>query len=342
MDWLTSLLRCPSCGSRLRAGAATTPDETSSLSCEADARHRFEVVDRVVDFLRTTERSAPAEEVTGFYRRFPFPGYAPTDDAGTLLERSRRAPFLASLDASIPADARVLDAGCGTGQLAAFLALAAPRRRVVGVDACDASLAAAAAFRARVGIDNLRHLRADLFHLPLPEGAFDVVVSRGVVHHTEDPPRATREVAARVAPGGTLLLGFYESVARLPHRARRAIFRMLGRPVPWLDPILRRRDVTDEKKRIWIEDQYRHPLERLLPAPRVLAELEAQGFRFSRSVPPGIVGSNMLVPEPRPGAAGWWIRRLGWAASGLNDPDAGLICLVARRGGSDGGDAGPP
>jgi len=294
--------------------------------------HAFPEQDGFVNLLPDADRGEAAEEVTDFYRRFPFPGYRPSDDAAALIDRSRAAPFLASLDDAIPGDAVIADLGCGTGQLAAFLALRSPRRSVIGVDACDASLAAAAAFRKKVGIPNLHHFRGDLFRLPLTEESFDVVISRGVVHHTPDPSRAPREVAARVKPGGILVIGFYERIARLPHRTRRRIFQACGRPVRFLDPVLRRRDFTEEKKQIWIEDAYRHPLERLLPFTGVLAELESQGFTFVRSVPPVCPGQEMFRPTRRPGSAGFFWRRLGWAWAGFFDPDAGLVCLIAKKG----------
>ena len=321
MDDLLTLLRCPRCGSDLEA-----EDRCSS------GDHAFPRRDGFVDFLADAARPEAAEEVTDFYRKFPFPGYAPTDDADALLERSRRAAFLVQLDDAIPTDARVLDAGCGTGQVSAFLALTAPGRTVVGVDACDASLAAARGFADRVGIDNLRHFRGDLFALPAKEGAFDVVISRGVVHHTPDPDRATREVAARVRPGGRFLIGFYENVARLPHRARRALAKLKGgEPFRALDPILRRTDFTEEKKRIWIEDQYKHPLERMLALPHVTRVVEGEGFTWLRTIPPAVERGSMFDATPRPGGAGMFARRAGWALSGLNDPDAGLVAVVFQR-----------
>src|SRR6185295_5125729 len=185
--------------------------------------------------------------------------------------------FLVELDRAIPPNAVVVDCGCGTGQVAAFLALAAPRRTVIGADACRASLALASGFRQRARIENLHHIRTDLFALPLLEGAFDVVICRGVVHHTPDPDRATAEVARRVAPGGHLVLGFYENIARGFHRARRVLARARGRPIAWLDPVLRRADLDPEKKEVWIADQYHHPLEHSLAFPAVLAALERQG-----------------------------------------------------------------
>jgi SAM-dependent methyltransferase len=255
----------------------------------------------------------------------------PGDDAASLLDRCRRSPFLVALDRSVPPGARVLDAGCGTGQIGNFLALAGPRRRLVGVDLCRASLAAAEGFRARVGLPSLTFLRGDMFALPFPDGAFDVVISRGVVHHTPDPDRATREVARCVRPGGVLLLGFYESVARLPHRARRALSAGGRRPLALLDPVLRRRDLDDEKKRTWVDDQYRHPLEHCLSFPHVLSVLEREGFAWCGSVPPVPPADALFEHTARPGPLAMAARRWGWALRCLSDEDAGLVCLVARR-----------
>jgi SAM-dependent methyltransferase len=288
----------------------------------------------VIDVLGPREREERAGEVERFYSESPFPGYAAADDAGTLLDRSRRAPFLVALDAAIPPDARVLDCGAGTSQLAAFLALAGPRRRVFALDGCRASLLCADAFRARVRIPNLTLVRADLFDLPVRPGSFEHVISRGVVHHTPDPDEALRRVARCVAPGGTLVVGFYETWARLFHCGRRALGRVAGRPLAFLDPILRSRDLDPEKRRIWIDDQYRHPLEHILPLPRVARVLDSLGFEWVRTVPPMIAGVEdgaLFRAEARPGAAALLALRAGWALRGVQDPDAGLVCLIARR-----------
>lgn len=267
--------------------------------------------------------------VREFYEARPFPGYAPGDDAAALIDRARRSSYLLALDAATPADASVLDCGCGTGQVAAWLALRGARRRVLAVDGCRASLLAADAFRARAGIANLTLARGDLFALPCAPAAFDVVHCRGVIHHTARPYEALSEVARRVAPGGLLVLGFYESLARAPHVARRVLGRLAGRPIAALDPLLRRTDLDDEKKRTWIEDQYRHPLELLLPMPRVLAACERLGLEWVTSVPPA--EHDLTTPTPRPGALARLSLRLGWAVRGLSDEDAGLVALVLRR-----------
>ncbi len=291
----------------------------------------FERSPGLIDVLGVATRAESAAEVERFYSRSPFPGYAPADDAGTLMDRSRRAPFLVALDASLSPDAWVLDVGCGTAQLAAFLALSAPRRRVFAIDGCRASLACAAAFRARVALENLQLVRADLFDLPVPPQGFGAVICRGVVHHTPDPPEAIRRVARCVAPGGLLVLGFYETWARLFHRARRGLARLIGRPIAILDPLLRKSALDPDKRRIWIEDQYYHPLEHILPLPRVVRVLKEQGFGWVRTVPPAVDGAGLFHATRPPNALTLLALRGGWAARGLNDPDAGLVCLIARR-----------
>jgi len=294
----------------------------------------FERIGGLLDRLGAKERETRAAAVERFYTKSPFPGYAPGDDGPALLDRCRKAPFLVSIDSAVPADASVLDAGCGTAQIPAFLALAGPRRRVFGVDGCRESLTHAEEFRARAGVDNLQLVRADLFDLPIAKESFDFVLSRGVVHHTPDPDGAIARVAACVAPGGVLVLGFYETMGRAFHSFRRAIGRVRpGRPFVALDPILRRSDLDDEKKRIWIEDQYLHPLEHILPLPHVLDVLRDLGFRWVRTVPPVATGTSLFESTPEPSPLGLFSLRLGWMLRGLGDPDAGLICVVARKSG---------
>jgi len=268
--------------------------------------------------------------VNAFYELRPFPGYAPGDDAAALLDRCRTSPFVVALDRATAPDARVLEVGCGTGQLSNFLALAGPRRRVTGLDYTRAALEAAEAFRRRAGARNLLLLRADLFAMPVPAWAFDVVVCRGVVHHTPDPDGAIREVCARVGPGGHLVLGFYERIARLPHRARVLLARNGRRPIRALDAVLRRRDLDDTRKLTWIEDQYRHPLERSLSILHVLDVVRGAGLQWVASVPPA-PAAGLFDPTPLPSRAALRRRRLEWAWRCIVDEDAGLVCLVARR-----------
>ncbi len=313
-------IQCPTCAAPLA--------DAHCAGCGASFQRGDTPDSHLLDHLASAQREARAAEVEAFYSVSPFPGYAPEDNGASLLDRSRRSGFLKALDMALPPDGQVIDIGCGTGQTAMFLSLAGPRRRVLGVDGCRVSLELAEEFRQRESVRNLHLLRADLFDLPLPRRAFASVICRGVVHHTPNPTHALSEVADRVAPGGTLVLGFYETWARAFHRTRRSLSKVTGRPIKALDPILRQRDLSDEKKRIWIDDQYLHPLEKILPLPWVIRQLKSCGLSVKRAIPP--MPSTGAFFEADSGTLG--VRTRGsWLAAGIKDPDAGLVCVIAER-----------
>ncbi|HXJ34661.1 MAG TPA: methyltransferase domain-containing protein [Candidatus Eisenbacteria bacterium] len=94
----------------------------------------------------------------------------------------------------------VLDAGCGEGYGAARLADAA--REVVGVDRIEPITVA----RARHRHPRLRFEVADLEHLEALGRQFDLVVSFQVIEHLPDPVGYLRALAARIAPGGEMIV----------------------------------------------------------------------------------------------------------------------------------------
>ena len=70
-----------------------------------------------------------------FYEETPFPDYEDFDSASTLVRKARQGRFAKLLDDQLPPGARVLEAGCGTGQLTNFLSVA--NRSVFGADLCQ-------------------------------------------------------------------------------------------------------------------------------------------------------------------------------------------------------------
>jgi SAM-dependent methyltransferase len=92
--------------------------------------------------------------------------------------------------------ARVLDAGCG--RYLRFSKELSDRATVVGVD-LDSVLETNNA-SAPFGV------RGDLGHLPFRSGYFDLVISRSVVEHLDDPPMVFREFARVLKPGGRVVI----------------------------------------------------------------------------------------------------------------------------------------
>ena len=146
----------------------------------------------------------PAEQFT-FYDQHPF------DWAGTQASANIRdvvSPLLVELIESIPSDSLVFDVGCGPGRVLAFLAQR--RLNCFGLD------------RSRVSLDLATErcdrpcAVADNLQLPIATATVDVVISDGVIHHTENPQGAFLENLRILKPGGKMYLSVYKPSGRYP------------------------------------------------------------------------------------------------------------------------------
>lgn len=97
--------------------------------------------------------------------------------------------------------ARVLDVGCGTGQLLESIRRRAPCARLHGVDLSRAMLD-----RAHERLPGACLVQARAESLPWPDGSFDVVVSTSVFHFIRHPLAALREMQRVLRPGGRLTI----------------------------------------------------------------------------------------------------------------------------------------
>lgn len=122
---------------------------------------------------------------------------------------------------------RVLDAGCGTGYLAAGLHRARPDVLVVGSDLSAGMLANARAAGAQPLV------QGDAMRLPFATGSFDLVVARGVLHHLPDVTAALREWRRVLADGGAIVLVSEPTPTVERHGAVlvRALLPLLRRPL---------------------------------------------------------------------------------------------------------------
>jgi SAM-dependent methyltransferase len=312
-----TLLACPACAGDLAAdwtclgcGAHhAAPDGVPALRLAADDR---------------------TETVRRFYEHAPFPGYPPRDSLDWLRARAERSPFARLLDRSVAGDARILEMGCGTGQMSLYLARA--DRLVIGADLTRASLALGAAAARRFGVSGVRFVETDLAAPGLREGAFDLVYCSGVLHHTPDPRASFRRLVRLARPGGMIVLGLYNAYARLPLRLRRAVGRLSGfRWIPF-DPVLRDRAAEPERRAAWLRDQYRHPEEHRHTHAEVLAWFRDNGVDYVRAYPSTVLGDD---PEDlfTPAADNWapeaWLAQLGWMRS--LGPEGGLFVMVGKR-----------
>jgi SAM-dependent methyltransferase len=99
----------------------------------------------------------------------------------------------------------ILDLGTGTGETRAAVLDRHPGGAAIGIDKSAAMLEAAISRLAGLPVELAV---ADLVD-PLPEGAFDLVVSTLAIHHLEGPGKADlfRRIAAALRPGGRFVVG---------------------------------------------------------------------------------------------------------------------------------------
>src|SRR3989344_3395322 len=107
---MTIPILCPECKTKLN---------TKRSKC-SNCGFRYTVTNDILQVYTPTE--GVTEDIKAFYEKNPFPNYDDIDSVWTLREKAKTGIFARLLDDQIPIDARILEVGCGTGQLSNFLA----------------------------------------------------------------------------------------------------------------------------------------------------------------------------------------------------------------------------
>jgi len=317
VDDFLELLACPACKGTLKA-------DWSCHKCGA----RYDAPDGIPCLrLATDER---IEEVRRFYEHAPFPNYPECETLSSLRARAERSKFARLLDQAIPGDARILEIGCGTGQMSLYLARA--DRLVIGADLTRMSLELGAAAAKRLRLNRVLFVETDLHRPGLSPGSFDVVYSSGVLHHTPNPRAAFACIAQLARPGGMIVLGVYNAIARIPLRLRRLVARASRYKLIPFDPVLRDRDNEPVRHQAWLRDQYQHPEEHRHTLAEVQDWFAENDVEFVRAYPSALIGEDtddlFTLASDNWRLEGWvaqlgWIRKLGH--------EGGLFVTVGQK-----------
>src|SRR5260221_6369036 len=172
MDVLTSnagILICPACCGDLHV----SPECVRCLSCGNVFGCEEEIP--LLFWANEWSRSRPdvTETMKSFYEATPFPNYDDLDSSGALREKAARGVCARLLDEQIRHGSRILEVGCGTGQLSNFLGLTWGRS-VLGADVCLNSLKLAQKFRKQNQIENTSFVQMNLFRPVFRAETFDV------------------------------------------------------------------------------------------------------------------------------------------------------------------------
>jgi len=155
--------------------------------------------------------------------------YAEADFSGSdQAFTARILELMACVPGANPSDAlRILDLGCGPGNISFRLAAALPQARLLGLDGAKAMLALAEQNRQRE-IEQWPHLHFQLARLPLPphdlaalealpagfRPPYAVIISNSLLHHLHDPAVLWQTVHQLAAPAALVVV---RDLRRPPH-----------------------------------------------------------------------------------------------------------------------------
>ncbi|MBI3798672.1 MAG: methyltransferase domain-containing protein [Deltaproteobacteria bacterium] len=290
---INDVLCCPKCAGNLEVNS----DIIQCLNC----RQSYQVSDNIPLLFWPNEWDPAQKDVTdivrNFYEKTPFPNYDDLDNAGSLIQKARQGVFAKLLDEQIPFGTRVLECGCGTGQLSNFLSIA--DRTVMGTDICLNSLKLGQDFKERNQLKRVHFLQMNLFRPVFKSETFDLVICNGVLHHTSDPFGGYKGIARLVKPNGYIIIGLYHQWGRILTDIRRIIFNLTQDRFRSLDPRLRGKNLGETRKNTWFADQYKHPHESKHTIREVLDWFKESGFNFVKSIPRTSIFATVADEETR-------------------------------------------
>jgi SAM-dependent methyltransferase len=123
------------------------------------------------------------------------------------------------IDAGIGPGMRVLDVGCGRGDVALLAAgLVGARGEVVGVDRDHGAIELASRRARKAGLSNVSFVVSDIAEIGHEHGVFDAAIGRRVLMYQADPVATLRAVVRVLRPGA--LVVFQEADATMVPASR--------------------------------------------------------------------------------------------------------------------------
>ena len=238
---------------------------------------------------RVEEDTRIGNIVAGFYNENPFPGF----DRNKYIIREdlhkNANIYSRMLDDQIPWEKSILDAGCGTGQLACLLSV--KDRRTLGIDFSDKSLAKGNEIKEKLKLKNVTFRKEDLLALEIGDERFDYIFCNGVLHHTNNPYLGFQNIIKFAKTGTYIIIGLYNKYGRMRLRIKR-------RWVNWkyrsnmektrdaIQEMLVKDEKDTEKQDTWYQDQYLHPHELSHTIDELLGWYKKNDIEYINSLPP--------------------------------------------------------
>jgi ubiquinone/menaquinone biosynthesis C-methylase UbiE len=227
--------------------------------------------------------------VENFYTKNPFPNYDDFETIRDLIHKVETNEFTLNFKKFCGLGKKIIEVGSGTSQLSIALA-SGTNNEVIAFDPTLESLRLGMSFAKKNNVNNCTFVNGDIFADPFIPEYFDIVWCSGVLHHTKSAKEGFNIIVNWVKIDGYVVIGLYNRYGRMRTVFRQILFKLLGKGkfarviVSFLDPILRK-NISNQKKLAWFQDQYEHPVETLHTLDDVIEWFEDNNVEFISSIP---------------------------------------------------------
>jgi len=298
----------------------------------SDSENDFFLINNQIPnfYISDTETAQVTSLQDKFYNEIKFPNYDDLDDFSLLIDKAKKSIFAKLLDEQILFGSKILEVGCGTGQLSNFLSRY--KRKIFGVDLSESSLIMGDDFRIKSDIENVYFVKMNLFKLLFNDNYFDYIISIGCLHHTQDPKKAFFSIEKKLKKGGFLVLGLYHKYGRIYTKIRKRIFSLLGEKAFFLDKYLRDKNISYEKRLTWYRDQYKSPHEISYTIKEVLEWFKEKNLKITKILPLDDLNENSdLFKSNNNKIKNFSLKEMMLALNISHASEGGLFTIIAEK-----------
>ena len=261
---------------------------------ESEDKDKY-IINEGIPNLFDDEENEISKIQSSFYNEVKFPNYDDIDDFGSLLDKSSRSTFFRKLDEEIPMFSKILEAGCGTGQLSLFLSRF--KRQIYSIDLSSGSLSLGEKFRKKNNIENLFFLKMSIFNMFFQKNFFDVIISNGVLHHTKNAEEAFYELTKYLKKDGYIVIGLYHKYGRFFTKVKQFLIKYFSDFFKFLDPKTYSNKYSENKNFAWFMDQYKNPKETTHTFIEVKSWFNKSNIEFVSSIPFSFPGYTLVSEQ---------------------------------------------
>src|SRR3954463_1668627 len=123
----------------------------------------------------------------------------------------------------------VLDLGSGGGiDVLLSARRVGPTGKAYGLDMTDDMLALARENQSKAGVENVKFLKGEIEHIPLPDNSVDVIISNCVINLSGDKDQVLREAFRVLKPGGRFAVSDVVTKGAVPEEVRKSMLLWVG------------------------------------------------------------------------------------------------------------------